>query len=171
MSGPTLYTIGEEFRVLEEITDTQEDATEADLDVVAKWLDELNGKLETKLERCVAYIREQEALAAAREEEAKRLRESAAAPMNRVKRLKEAIRFVLEAQQIKKIETGLGTISVCGNGGKQPIEVLVPVDHLPLECKRVTVEPDLDAIRDVLAKGESVTFARALPRGSHLRIK
>lgn len=172
MVSPTLYTIGEEFIALERILEEQPDgATEADLDTVAHWLEELHGKLEEKLSRCIAYIREQEALSEARLAEAQRLRESAAVPANRVKRLKEAIRFVFETQGLKKIETALGNVTLAGNGGKAPLEVLVPVDQLPDDCKRVVVEPDLDAIRAVLAKGESVTFARALPRGNHIRIK
>lgn len=137
MVSPTLYTIGEEFIALERILEEQPDgATEADLDTVAHWLEELHGKLEEKLSRCIAYIR-----------------------------------FVFETQGLKKIETALGNVTLAGNGGKAPLEVLVPVDQLPADCKRVVVEPDLDAIRNVLAKGESVTFARALPRGNHIRIK
>ena len=169
--SPTLYAIAAEFRALEDLIDEQANATEADLDVVAKWMDEQQGALETKLSRCIAWIREQESLAQAREDEAKRLRDLAKVNTNRVARLKETIKFIFESQGLKKVETLMGNVTLAANGGKQPIELLVPVDRLPPECVRIVAEPDMDAIRDALKDGQSVTFARALPRSSHIRIK
>jgi hypothetical protein len=169
-NNPTLYTIAAEFRALEDLIDEQANATEADLDVVARWMDEQQGALETKLSRCVAWIREQESLAQAREDEAKRLRDLAKVNTNRVSRLKEAIKFIFESQGLKKVETLMGNITLAGNGGKQP----VAIDDVPLEAiepRFTKVVRDDEKIRAALEAGESLTFARALPRGSHIRVK
>lgn len=170
--APTLYTIGSEMDALRDLLEGDDaGTTEADAEVVAQWMAEFDGALETKLSRCIAYIREQEAMADARALEARRLRELAEIPVARVKRLKEAIRFVFEGQGLKRVETNLGNVTLAANGGKQPIEVLVTVDDLPSDCVRVVREPDLDAIRKRIESGEAITFARALPRGSHVRIR
>ena len=166
----TLYTIAAEFRALEDLIDEQANATEADLDVVARWMDEQQGAFETKLSGCIAWIREQESLGQAREDEAKRLRDLAKVNSNRVARLKEAIKFVFESQGLKKVETPMGNVTLAGNGGKQP----VAIDDVPLEAiepRFTKVVRDDEKIRAALEAGESLTFARALPRGCHIRIK
>lgn len=184
-SNVTLYTITADFLALEELLEQQSTATDADADVVAKWLEELSGALDSKIDRCIQYVRSQEALATAATEEADRLRARARIHENRVARLKEAIKFVFGIHQIKKVETPHGSVRVQGSGGKQPIEVLgkrpddLTTEDLALLPEAYTKRVlDNEATRAILDKAEvnektkqrATGVASYLPRGSSVVI-
>lgn len=173
MNAPvTLYTITQEFIALEDLLEEQAGATEADADVVAGWLAELEGSLASKVERCVRYIRTQEALSQAMTEEAARLRARADVHDNRVKRLKDAMRLAMATAALTKIETPAGAVAVQRNGGKQPVSLLVPLEAVPDDVCRLEKKIDDEKIRAALeAAGGSTDYAVLQERGTHLRIR
>lgn len=166
-----LYSFPAEFAALVELLD-DDNATVADHDVIAAWWKEYEGALETKLDGCVLWIREQEAMAAFAKEEAARLTARAKVCTNRVERLKETIKFVFESQDLKRIETKHGTVTLATAGGKQALAIVVPVEELPAEFVTVPEpQPNTEAIRARLEAGEALPFAHLKPRSTSIRVK
>ena len=60
---------------------------------------------------------------------------------------------------------------VGANGGVQPLDITVPAEHLPADCQKITLSPNLDVIREKIKAGELIEGVTVLPRGTHLRIK
>lgn len=86
--------------------------------------------------------------------------------------LKGRLKTHLEATEQQKLRTKRFNIAVCANGGKAPLRFdNTPPEQMPERFKRVTVEPDREAIRTALEAGEELSFAYLAERESHLRIK
>lgn len=181
MSAPTLYHLGGEFLALEQLLDEAEDAgqdlTSPDVvAIIARWFSALEGQLVDKVGRCVAVVREQQAKADVVDGEVVRLQKLAASRRGRAARIKDAIHAAMTIAQTRKLDTALGVVSVCGNGGKQPVVVdpavdpdVVAVTHPDLVEVRTIL--NTDAVRAALAAGVSLPFAQLAPRGEHVRIK
>ena len=152
---------------------TKDDATgDGELDpVLDELLQELEGRIEDKVEAYCRIIRELELTAAARKEESARIRILADQDGNTVKAMKNRLLFFFDQQCIDKLKTAFFSLSVCANGGVQPLEVTVPAEHLPADCQKITLSPNLDVIREKIKAGELVAGVTVLPRGTHLRIK
>jgi hypothetical protein len=152
---------------------TKDDATgDGELDpVLDELLQELEGRIEDKVEAYCRIIRELELTAAARKEESARIRILADQDGNTVKAMKNRLLFFFDQQCIDKLKTAFFSLSVCANGGLQPLEVTVPAEHLPADCQKITLSPNLDVIREKIKAGELVAGVTVLPRGTHLRIK
>jgi len=109
---------------------------------------------------------------------AARAKEKAGTVQNRIKWLKEYAGRYLDARGLTKVKGDLGyTVAWHGNGGLQPLEVLVDPKTLPANLQKVTVEADNDAIRRLAAAAgaenlvvNDVVIARLLPRGRHISI-
>ena len=94
---------------------------------------------------------------------------------NNIQRMKDALQMALETMEAggmekPQIKTGLHTIKLVGNGGKQPLkvdEVMVPDNY-----KKIVLETDTEKIRKAIEDGKDVSdFAELLPRGRHVSIK
>lgn len=152
-------------------------------------------KAEVKKVDGIAFaVKEYEARAVARSQEAARMKASADRDAETAKRIKSMVLEVMQEFGEKKIPGRLFTISRQGNGGLQALTIAQP-DLVPLELKRVTVElrasvagdfaaqfegqyrmldnihPDNQDIREALSRGEGVPGARLEERGEHVRIK
>ena len=147
-----------------------------------------------KVDGCAFAIKEFEARAAARSQEAERMKASADRDAETAKRIKSMVLEVMQEFDEKKLPGRLFTITRQGNGGVQPLTISQP-DLVPLSCKRVTVSirgesvsdfarqfggqyriiddlhPDQKDIREALERGEGVMGARLEPRGEHLKIR
>ena len=86
-------------------------------------LQELEGKIEDKVEAYCRIIRELELTQAARKEESDRIRKLADQDGNTVKAMKGRLMFFFGLQKINKLKTNNFNLSICANGGNQPIEV------------------------------------------------
>ena len=152
---------------------TKDDATgDGELDpVLDELLQELEGRIEDKVEAYCRIIRELELTAAARKEESARIRILADQDGNTVKAMKNRLLFFFDQQCIDKLKTAYFSLSVCANGGVQPLDITVPAEHLPADCQKITLSPNLDVIREKIKAGELVAGVTVLPRGTHLRIK
>lgn len=169
----SFYSLGVEFGALESLLDEAEAAGLLDdgaLVAVSEWMSGLDMALEQKVERCVQWIRQQEALADGAHLESIRLRALRDARQARAARVKKAIQDAMDSIGRTRIETPTSSVSIQANGGKQAVEVLVPVEQLPDDCVRITREPDRESLRARIEAGDT-TMAVLLPRKSSLRIK
>lgn len=148
------------------------DSESGEIDPVLDGLwDELQGSIKDKVESYCHVIREFELLAKARAEEAERIQALADSDQAKAKSLKAKLLYIFGLQGVDKLETKSFRLSVCQNGGSQPIEVVVPVEELPEACRKVEVRADMEKIRELVKSGVPINGVNVLPRGQHLRIK
>ena len=164
----TLFEIGETFHALESlIIEADGEITEE----VDTWLHEYESRESDKVDAYVFLVRKYEEIAS----EAQRLAKRATVYKNKADNLKPRLKQYMELRGKQKIETGRFSVSVTRNGGKLPVELnegILPED-LPEQFQKLTVEADLDRLREALLAEQSELnrFARIGERGSHLRIK
>lgn len=140
-------------------------------EAITEWIEEMDSDLKGKVDGYAAYVTELLALAAARNDEAKRLKERAKVNENAAKRLKDRLLWALQERGIDKVETLRYTVSVSTAGGMQKLDVQVPAEELPPRFQKVTIDADNKAIREAIAAGEEVDGATLMERGTVLRIK
>lgn len=171
----TLFEIRDDLNALADLlAEVGGDVTEADAEAaIDAWLAETEGATKAKLDSYAALIREVETRAAGRKAEAERLAALAKADSGTVDRLKARLLWFMQDQQLDKVETERFRLTVCANGGKPPVRLLVPPETLPAEYRRekVIVSADTDTIREALEKGADLPFASLGERGVHLRIR
>lgn len=129
----------------------------------------LDAALESKADRMAGIIRELEVRAAARSDEARRIRTLAATDEALAGRLKERLKAAMETSGKLRIDTPNFRLSVAGVGGRQSMEVIP--EQVPATFTITRVEPDKERIRAALEAGEMVPGCALLPRGTSLRIK
>lgn len=142
-------------------------------EAVTAWCDELDANLDRKVDNYAAFIKELEGRAAIRKAEAERLAALARRDENTMGFLKTRLKEAFESRGMKKLDTFRYCVSVCGNGGKQPLEIWAPKAITKDLCRHIpeTWEPDTDKIREAISGGREIDGATLLPRGTHLRIK
>lgn len=169
--GYTLRQLTEEQAALDEVLEEhQGDITGAE-SIIAQWFEELGDAVESKVDGYCGLITDRAARAKARREEADRIAALADVDDNKVEVLKRALRDYLTARQLRRLDCPRFAVWVQTNGGQTPVDVFAPVEVLPADCVRVVKTADVDAIRARLEAGESLPFAKLLPRGSHLRLR
>ena len=150
-----------------------------------------------KVDSIRAFWRHCELMASAAKEEAEVQAARSKAWKNRLDRLKDMVKVVMETIPFpegkpKKLEGRTGALYLKANGGKQAVEIhdesLVP-DELCMvtvtvtraewqlraaafrDPKIVSCAPSLSLIAERLAKGEAVAGARFAERGNHVECK
>jgi hypothetical protein len=169
----TLLEIADDVRALSDLLDgldggeiqAGDQATALD-----KWFDEIGGAEKQKLDNYAALIRECELRAAVRREEKERLAKLVSAEDNKARRLKDRLKLYLEITGKKKIETDRYRISLCGIGGRAPLDKPADARALPPRFVITRYEADTDAIRAALEAGEEVDGCRLKDRGSYVKI-
>lgn len=139
-------------------------------DALVESFGKIEGELNEKVDAYCAIIQQKEAVGKARAEEATRIWNLSSTDFSSAKRMREAMMLVLNTLGKTKLETVLHKVSICGNGGKQPL-VVEDDTNIPAEWTKVRYEIDRDKIRTALESGEVLDFAVLRPRGSHLSIK
>lgn len=144
-------------------------------DLFARWTENAD-EIDAKLDGYAAVMAEFEARAEYRAGEAKRLSELASRDSANYQRLKERLLAFFIAQGIKKRETAKHIFTVAKAGGKQALEIEdgVSADDLPATFTTIIPEQvviNKDAIREHLAEGNTLEYARLLERKDTLRIK
>lgn len=165
----TLYELTDEYIYLLGLLEDPE----VDDEIINDTLEGLTGEIEVKAEGYVRVIRQMEADALARKEEAKRLTEAARTYENGVKRLKDYLFSTMKALDMPEINTGIHKLKIVNNGGKQSLWT-DDVTKIPEEYIKVIKEPDNDKIRDYLTSlpdDVTVEWAHLEPRGQRLNIK
>jgi hypothetical protein len=150
-----LWEFSDEIQQLENSIDLiSEDETLTDDDRETKlqetferWL-EAGESFKTKAEQVAAYIRHQEAIAEARKAEARRIRTLAEQAENSAIRLRHYLTAEMVRSGIDRID---GTTVKISLRKKQPRVMLnVPPEELPAEYVKVTYEPKLTKIKELL---------------------
>lgn len=166
------------YDIAGEILDIQRALEEADPELAAHaieaYLRDNAGTLEQKVDGYCALIRNLEALADARAQEAKRMQELALSDKSKVARLKEMlVWFLKDVAGIPKLDTERFRVSVAANGGKAPLVVPDDPSAWPKEFvrERVIRELDREALREALEHGEQVDGCAIADRGYHVRIR
>ena len=168
----TLFDISTDLEKLNELLDDCGDDTQQQ-ELLSQWFEQLGEERDRKLDNYAALMAEMSSRAAARKGEARRLQELAQSDENRVKLLKERLKWFFTTHQLKQLETARYKLSLSNNGGKRPLVLddSIPVTQLPQQFQRLNVEPDTQAIREALEAGHHLPFAQLGERGQSLRIQ
>ena len=164
-----MYLLTEELKSLKQLMLAEQEETGDVDDSLDTYLAKLKDDLEFRVEGACKLSAVLDGMASIRAAEGRRLVESGQNLANQAKRLRERLKARLEECGERKVATDLFTVSVCKNGGKQPLEIRE--DDVPMVWKECFHKPDMDLIRLELERGKPLGFAQLQPRGTHLRIK
>lgn len=141
-------------------------------ETVERWFNELDENFNGKIDNYAAFISTLNLRSESRRCEADRLMVLVRRDGNTANFLKGRLKDALHARGMKKLETDRYCLSVCANGGKQPLDIHDPATIPQQLCKHIpeSWEPDPDKIREHLAAGHELDGAILQPRGTHLRI-
>lgn len=164
MNNLSLYEITNAFPVLME----SEEITEEDK---IKIEEELTILLQQKSQNIIGYTKNIELTINAMKEEEKRIAENRKSLENKLERFKDYVKECMERNNITKIETGLGTLSIA----KSPMSVeITNEDEVPSEFKQevVTVKIDKTKIKNNFKEtGEIPNGVNIITTNTNLRIK
>lgn len=173
----TLMQLNEDAMAIDAMVEDYAIEHEGDITEIAtiidQWLEDNATQLQAKLEGYVAIIREYEARAKVRKEEAKRIVNLAKTDEAQAAHLRSRLKWYFESNDIAKVETNTAKISLVNNGGKLPVVITCDVEPEQLEerFQKVSVDIDKAAIFEALEHGELLEFAKLGERGKSLRIK
>ena len=134
------------------------------------WFERLSHERDDKLDNYAALIRELDARAKARRNEAKRLNERAKRDEEHAAYLKQRLMLFFQDHHLKTVETRRYRLTLQRSGGKTPVVLHAEPDDLPEAYQRWKVSADLDAIREALEQGADLDFAALGERSSYVRI-
>ena len=164
MNNLSLYEITNAFPVLME----SEEITEEDK---IKIEEELTILLQQKSQNIIGYTKNIELTINAMKEEEKRIAENRKSLENKLERFKDYVKECMERNNITKIETGLGTLSIA----KSPMSVeITNEDEVPSKFKQevVTVKIDKTKIKNNFKEtGEIPNGVNIITTNTNLRIK
>ncbi len=141
---------------------------EIPMEAIADTIEGLEGMFNEKAIRIVHVIANNDSDIAEIDAEIARLTARKKVMATARERLKEYLRFNMEASDIKKIESPLFNITLVA--GRQSVQV-DDVDALPDDYKRIKVEPDKTLIGKALKDGYNVPGAQLVTGQSSVRIK
>ena len=168
---PTLIEIAGDALALQQLIEEADSEITPEIgEALDRWFAEVDAGSRGKVDNYLALIEDLELRAASAKAARDRLARRAQADENAAKRLKRRLQDFFEMSGVRRMTTARYNVSVCNNGGAQPIDVQIPAEELPPEFQRVRVEPNMEAIRDALAIGTQIGGVVVLPRGSHLRV-
>ena len=163
----SLYELNTAYRSLMERLYDEELPEEAIIDT----LDSLEGAIEDKADGYGKVIRMLDADIEGIKLEESRLSERRKRLERRRDMLKATLFDALKTVGLKKIETDLFTVSIRKNGGKRRLELDVPIETLPAEFQKVTIEANNEALRQYLQENESCEYCHLAEQGESLTIK
>lgn len=166
---PTLFELTNDLNALLDLGYSEEDS-EAFMDT----LNGIMGGIEDKADGYCAVISRFNANVDMIKAEEVRLAARRKVIENNIQRMKDALQMALETMEAggmekPQIKTGLHTIKLASNSGKQPLKVIE--EKVPDSFKKIILETDKEKIREALEKGEALDFAELLPRGRHISIR
>lgn len=164
MNNLSLYEITNSFPIIME----QENLTD---ELKEEMIKELTLLLQQKSQNIIGYIRNNELTVEAMKNEEKRISEQRKALENKITRFKGYVKDCMEKNNITKIETNLGNLSIA----KNPISVeIINEDEIPEEFKTevVTTKIDKKAITDNFKEtGEIPNGVKINTDNTYLKIK
>ncbi len=168
----TLFDISEDLLAFyDRIEELGGDITAPDVEqAIDAWFERLSHERDEKLDNYAALIRELDARAKARRDEAKRLADRARRDEEHAAYLKQRLMLFFQDHHLKTVETRRYRLTLQRSGGKTPVLLKTDPEELPEEYQRWKVSADLDAIREALEHGADLDFATLGERSSYLRI-
>ena len=181
-----LFELDAELAQLIDILDSDEPEDIAAAEAI---LDDLMPQLAAKIDSYAGLIAHYERLERNIDTEIKRLTARKTAQATAKDRLKDRLQSFLESRSAelgvkgRKLEGTLYKVSLCANGGAQPIYInpIAGYEHVPEDLVQVTMTEKLitDKLREYMIEqniteffdGEGQFIAELKPRGSHLRIR
>lgn len=164
MNNLTLYQITNSFPILME----NEEISEEDK---SKIQEELTLLLQQKSQNIIGYVKNIELTIDAMKTEEKRISEQRKALENRIQKFKDYVKDCMENNNITKIETSLGVLSIA----KNPISIeIVDEEIIPKEYKKEVTEIKIlkDKIKiDFKETGEIPDGVKIITTNTNLRIK
>ncbi len=164
MNNLSLYEITNAFPALME----NEEITEEDK---MKIEEELTMLLQQKSQNIIGYIRNIDLTINSMKEEEKRIADGRKSLENKLEQFKNYVKECMERNDITKIETGLGTLSIA----KSPMSVeITNEDEVPSEFKQevITVKIDKNKIKNNFKEtGEIPVGVNIITTNTNLRIK
>lgn len=129
------------------------------------------GTFESKVERCLLYVRNLEASAEAAQGEANRLAALATSRGNAAKRLRDYVHDEMVRAKIDKVETGLIVARVTKNS-RPSIKWPLPIEALDPRFVRITMALDgTKAYEAWKANSTSLPEGFVVEQGTHLRVR
>lgn len=132
-------------------------------------LDAIKTRLDRKVESIAKMILTLEGQADVRAMESERLSKAAEASRKGAERLRQYLIRCLDSLQLKRVQTEIGEVMVRENPPRVSIHPGTTLDSRFLRI-RTTTEPNKDAIREALAKGEVIKGC-SLVRSKQLEIR
>ncbi len=168
----TLLNIADDVRALATLIDDLEGGEiDAELGhVLDGWFAQIGEERDRKLSAYHGLCRYYTLLVSGAKEERERLDMLVHSREAKLKGLKDRLALFFGMTGIKKFEGMSGNLTLCNNGGLQPLEVKPIPEELDRRFQRIRVEAHTDAIREALKAGEDIPGCRLLPRGQHIRI-
>lgn len=145
---------------------SDEEVSDDDGRVIAE-LEHIEANIKDKVDGYCDVIRKFKAYEYQASVEATRYANRAKMWEKKQKMLTERLKQALERIGEKRMVTPKNTITICANGGAQPVNIFGDV---PAEYLKVVTQPDRDLIRMALQHGDDLPFAKLGDRGTHLRI-
>ena len=162
-----LYELTANYLALQQMIEDPE----ADMQMINDTMEAIDGDIEDKADGYAKMIKNMEASIVAIKAEQDRLTARKNLLDLGIKTLKKNLEASMIATGKRKFKTDLFSFSIQKNGGKAPVILdVADTSELPDELVRIKEEPDMEAIRNMLDKGEC-KFAHYGERGEGLRIK
>jgi len=105
------------------------------------------------------------------EAEYKRLKKKSEALKNAQAKLKSAVQYYMETAELKKVEAGAFTFTVCKNGGKLPLLIDCLPENLPGKFQQILITANNGALREALEAQEKIPNVELGERGTSLRLR
>lgn len=137
-------------------------------EAAGKVLDALEKALAGKVDDYAGLILEFKARADRRELEAKRIRDMAGADAAVAEKLCNRLKAAMELLRVSRLEGNIRRVRIQNNGGLLPLEI---TGDVPDEFTKIKYETDNQAIRDAIARGEKLDFAKLGERGKQVRVE
>lgn len=160
-----LYEITQDFAELENLFDD----AEVDEQTLLDTLEGIEGEYNDVMEYECKMIKNYEALAKAKKEEADRLSNQVRTINNRIKWLKKYMIKSLIATGKEEAGGDILTCKLTNAGGKQKLEL--DEEKVPITYKKIEYKIDNEAIRKALDEGQKLDFAHYGEKSKVLRIK
>ena len=146
---------------------------DVDQQTIMDTLEAIEDAIEEKADGYAMIIKTIDADTEAIDAEIKRLQARKQTLNSRKDWLKGNLKDTMRALGKTKFKTALFSYGIQKNGGKRALILDCPIDELPPELQKVTIDADSEAIRNMLAEQgtEDNQYAHLAPQGEHLSIR
>lgn len=168
-----LYEIGDDLAAIERILIERggEIPEGEEGQAMLEWLKRTDIELSAKFDQYVGLIKEFEARAKSRDEEAKRMKLLADLDDRASERLKARLKDFMEEKKLTRVDGSRFRVTLCQNSvGALRLERDDPQAY-PAQFRKVSISIDGSKIRAALGRGETVEYASLDKPGTHVRIK